>query len=95
MAKEWIIHFEVIAINVIPHSFPLDMLRRDHCYPSNDDSISEIMESFDQFGSALDYKPKPIRLTCLSHGNRNWKPNERRWQSFGYRVIKIDPAYSV
>lgn len=92
MAKEWIIKFEVICKHKLLRSFPMDMLRYDHCHPSDSESAGAIADSLSDLISANEFEPVAITLTHYSHGNRNWEPTNARWESYGYRVIKIhDP----
>lgn len=93
MAKEWAIKFIVQAKHKLPRPFPIDMLNYDSCYPSSDsDSISRINNSLTEFISDKDFESKPITLIHISHGNKNWKPTNARWESFGYKVVNICPA---
>jgi hypothetical protein len=96
MAKEWVIEFDVISRNKLMRRFPIDMLRHDSCYPENEsESVSRINETLSEFIPAKDFKAKPITLIHLAHGNKNWKPTEARWYSFGYKVIETKPAREV
>lgn len=93
MAKLWAIKFVVQSRYKIPRAFPIEMLNYDSCYPSSDNySIGKIIDSLDQNISAKEFNPEPITLVHLSHGNKNWTPTIRRWESFGYKVINICEA---
>lgn len=62
-------------------AFPLDMLRRDRCFPATERDAGLIRASFNP-----DYVgPLCIELvTCQER--KHWMPNERRWESFDWTV---------
>lgn len=70
--------------------FPLDMLRRDKCYPRNEGDSNE-----------LERDHRAGRRVCLERvviGERtegaHWQPTIGRWESFGWRVVEwyyVDP----
>jgi hypothetical protein len=93
MAKQWAIKFTVQSRYKVPRAFPMDMLSYDSCYPSSDGySVGRIIESMDQNISAKEFEIEPITLIHLSHGDKNWKPTNARWDSFGYKVTNIQSA---
>lgn len=64
--------------------FPTDMLRRDKCYPRNEDD-----------SNALDRDDWAGRRVCLERvviGERTegayWQPTIGRWESYGWRVVE-------
>jgi len=59
--------------------FPLDMLRYDMCYPYSQEDAAAIDSS--EF--------KPIRQVKLARivRNKNIRPTEDRWSSFGWTVL--------
>ena len=92
MAKLWLIQFTVKAKTKLLRQFPLDMLRYDGCTIHDFDSISHIMDSFDTDLRTIDFESEPIVLDHYEHGNKNWEPTYRRWQSYGYEVIDVQSA---
>jgi len=61
--------------------FPLDMLRRDCCYPRGSDDVSELHRS------VVERAPNLISVTVsrtVQYANDEW--NARRWASFGWRL---------
>ena len=61
-------------------SFPIDMLRSDHCYPVTENDSATITYSFTRRRGTVG----PITLCRYAH--REWAPNEARWKSFGWEV---------
>lgn len=61
-------------------NFPLDMLRRDMCYPYDTDSVINI--------DSEEYVERTVVL-CHWDARRHWTPNTERWESFGWKVTKL------
>ena len=61
--------------------FPLDMLRRERCFPS-----SELDAMYAQHENP-DSSPRTVKLE-RPEGGRWWRPNFGRWESFGWRVLE-------
>ncbi len=60
--------------------FPLDMLRRDQCFPASEDDANRAMND------------KAIRIVELkAYTERDlFYPTVGRWESFGWKVVEID-----
>lgn len=62
-------------------AFPVDMLRRDRCFPATEADANAIdLCRFDSL-------PRSIVLH-RPEGGRWWMPNYGRWQSYGWRVVR-------
>lgn len=55
--------------------FPLDMLRRDGCYP---DRLADV-DAMNAEGE------RSVKLTTLQYPN--WKPTVAGWEKFGWKVV--------
>lgn len=64
-------------------NFPLDMLRRDSCWPTTSEDAGNIAFSFNLKRSKGHIGE--VSLTCEAEGK--WEPNKDRWESFGWEVI--------
>jgi len=63
--------------------FPVDMLRRDGCFPaSSEDAVRMIVDFRDE-----DY-PEPREVELITYAEKHWTPTEGRWRSFGWCVEK-------
>jgi hypothetical protein len=65
--------------------FPTDMLRYDACWPMDQDSVNEMIESFDaevRNNRRKSFKPFRLKLNTVGH------ITTERWSSFGWRVCK-------
>lgn len=60
-------------------AFPDDMLRRDKCYPQSE-SDSTLMRHRER---------REIVMERISV-DRFWLPTVGRWESFGWRVLKVN-----
>ena len=86
MARLYRTTFEVGGVS----AFPIDMLRYDECFPSDNDAIGNIQLSFEseirrtKMRNGTHFK---VRLVSL-HMNSAWQPTEERWRSFGWFVVK-------
>ena len=60
--------------------FPIDMLRRDECFPNGEQDSYRIQEMRDRRTIYL------IRTT----DNRFWTPTGGRWESFGWKVTGME-----
>lgn len=74
------IHFHLFKVEGTG-AFPIDMLRRDECYPrSTEDAAGIAAEAPAQ------------RVVTLCHVDSrplfSWSPTAERWESFGWRVIE-------
>ena len=67
--------------NIHGHSFPIDMLRYDGCYPA-----SEHPDSFNIAQRIEDCATGTI-VTLRKVWPSGWRPTEGRWSSFGWRVV--------
>lgn len=63
--------------------FPLDMLRRDRCFPADSEDVNNIGD----FPGL-----RCVRLVTVTD-SKYWKPNEERWLSFGWKVIHITSRF--
>jgi hypothetical protein len=64
-------------------NFPLDMLRRDSCYPLTSEDAANIAFSFNLKRS----KGHVGEISLCREAPKNWKPNKDRWVSFGWEVV--------
>jgi len=60
-------------------AFPLDMLRRDECYPAGEIDVHNMV--VDVHGQASDESERSVSLI-----RRGMMPSPERWASFGGRV---------
>ncbi len=58
--------------------FPLDMLRRDRCFPATEGDSSAIAATIIS------------RRITLYSVQRSWNLTKDRWASFGWRVIEVE-----
>jgi hypothetical protein len=70
-------------------SFPLDMLRYDGCYPATSEDAGLIQEHLDRNISMADRDKTPITLTHIN-GQAKWAPTAGRWESFLWKVVRIE-----
>lgn len=64
--------------------FPFDMLRYDACRPVRESEARSMARSY-----ADDVSPG-LRVVTLGHtGDRSWTPTDRRWASFGWKVVAV------
>ena len=90
MAKEVLHVFKVqqskssiFYLNFPYLNFPVDMLRRDHCYPANEADSVNIAFSFN-----LKHSEGFVgEINLCRYAHKNWVPNKDRWMSFGWEVI--------
>lgn len=92
MAKLWVVEFAVRS-NSPMNVFPIDMLRYDRCSPASHDDVEEITVAESPL-LELD-KNATVSLVHYAHGDKKWQPTVRRWESFGWKVVRVHPAYSV
>ncbi|MGW8181735.1 MAG: hypothetical protein ACWGQW_23640 [bacterium] len=93
MAKEWSIRFTIVPTSGFnAPCVPLEMMRYDRCTPFEQADVSEL--ACLEVGIA-DESIAPIQMVHYEHGNKNWKPTEARWRSFGWMVQSIAPAREV
>ena len=63
-------------------AFPVDMLRRDGCFPaSSEDAVELIVD----FRDTEDYT-RVREVELISYGEKHWTPTDGRWKSFGWQV---------
>ena len=67
-------------------SFPIDMLRYDHCYPSDMDSILALANRGSSRRVTLGTAHPTKALTGITPA---------RWESFGWRVVSVDKPIKV
>jgi hypothetical protein len=60
--------------------FPVDMLRRDECYP-NGESDSYAIQHMSDFRTIVLFK---------ASSNPWWTPTGGRWESFGWKVEGVE-----
>lgn len=90
MAKEWIITFTMEATGL--SCLPLDMMRYDRVTPLGQNDVSEL--SCIDIPREKDEKPMRVEFLHTAHGEKNWKPTEERWITFGWKLVKVDPPRS-
>ena len=56
--------------------FPIDMLRRDRCFPDTE------RESYRTTHSGM----RTVVLRTICRGDAGWRPNEEAWVGAGWRV---------
>jgi hypothetical protein len=64
--------------------FPLDMLRYDACYPSDQEAATLMDHTFAYGGFKGDPNPTSIKLR-----SRTGAPTPERWSSFGWKVSDL------
>lgn len=64
--------------------FPFDMLRYDACHPVHESESRQLGE--------YDRRRRVLLQHRTSKDNTSWRPNDARWQSFGWRVVEQHPA---
>lgn len=64
-------------------SFPLDMLRRDECFPASTADAVRLDQTLPS---------GPRRKVTLVHrcARRWWEPTAGRWESFGWKVVEVN-----
>lgn len=67
-------------------SFPLDMLRYDHCWPSDSGSVKLIEAGMMPLAKAR------VIVLLRDVFDKEAQPEIRRWQSFGWRVTSVRSA---
>jgi len=76
--KTYITKFSVVGGR---SSFPVDMLRYDHCFPSNASAVEGITESLIPGGAI-----PGTSIDLLHVGvDPKWQPTIARWESFGWQ----------
>jgi hypothetical protein len=69
-------------------TFPLDMLRYDHCIPATSEDVSKIVDSLDPSISVFDETEKDaVVITLSAYWEKPYKPTPERWRSFGWEVM--------
>ena len=71
--------------------FPLDMLRYDRCSPFDSTDANAI--GADPFDVRSEDGPRTVKLIRFTEGkgkNYNDNPTARRWESFGWKVVKVE-----
>jgi hypothetical protein len=66
------------------HSFPIDMLRYDRSFPTDEGETGNIANTLPLIGSTHVTEPLEVRLTGVAY------PSIGRWGSFGWAVVEID-----
>jgi hypothetical protein len=83
MGRKWSQTFVVEGMS----SFPIDMLRYDHCWPSTSEDASTITELLaHKFVQKSDKGPQRVTLQRDSE-LKHTQPTEARWKSFGWTVV--------
>lgn len=67
--------------------FPLDMLRYDHCWPADQDSVQSIHFSLERTQKRAD-GPRAIVL-LRDVFDKGAEPQVERWLSFSWRVTSV------
>lgn len=70
--------------------FPVDMLRRDACYPRNTESAVEMYRDHRD----EDYN-EARTIEMASDQERRWNPTIGRWLSFGWDVRDHDRGHAI
>lgn len=78
MAKSTLYHYTVTGTGY----FPIDMLRRDACYPADDTAVRNMMDQPDHHENRKDFYSVPRKVKLSS----SRKPTTARWESFGWDV---------
>lgn len=66
-------------------SFPVDMLRRDQCFPMGTEDVDSITLLADDDPEAY-FAPRTVHLGHV--GSPRWTPTADRWNSFGWTVVE-------
>lgn len=77
----WVHHFTVKG----NARFPVDMLRYDQCWPTSQDDI------------LIAFGPLATRIVRLTHWDKrkDWKPEEGRWESFQWPVLRKEEPFKL
>lgn len=69
-------------------TFPLDMLRYDHCYPSSENDSAKIARCCDlrRYSKGSD-NPRDWEIELTAYKHKNWVPTNDRWKSFSWEVF--------
>jgi hypothetical protein len=67
--------------------FPLDMLRREGCFPATEEDSAKIAMTLSSLGRSITTpEERRIKLATVKHGWPKWHPTDGRWISFGWEV---------
>lgn len=82
--------FYVKPMHKIPHPFPIDMLRRDHCVPATEQDAHRIENLMWAKRESVDDPPESERIVALTRFypvGSNPAPTLGRWESFGWTML--------
>lgn len=72
--------------------FPIDMLRYDACFPTDEGECYEIARSQHAGWSPEEAKREVFAVTLVHYDSSSrWEPTAGRWQSFGWKVADYVP----
>ena len=82
-AKYHEIHFTVRGSG----AFPYDMLRYDRCFPASERESAGLACPY----HGPESSKRDVQITAVNYdGNNATAPTERRWNSFGWKVLDYD-----
>jgi len=67
-------------------SFPLDMLRHDHCWPTTSEDVARINDSVERSIDLFTVQTISLTRQVQTKGHH---PTSGRWQSFGWNVGQV------
>lgn len=70
------IKYHTFEVESTFYGFPIDMLRYDSCFPSNERDANDIQTAI----STNKQIGRPVQLAC--YAEKHWSPTTGRWQSF-------------
>lgn len=85
MAKQFT-HILTVEPKGTLFEFPIDMLRYDSCFPDSEADSARIVNTNYQKRNLDDKDLDKFKIKLIHVGDKQWKPTDGRWESFGYRV---------
>jgi hypothetical protein len=70
-------------------SFPVDMLRRDRCFPATERDSMTIAAADSVASFSRDLANLPKVTLCAYHEYPDWEPNFSRWASFDWGLVSL------
>ena len=83
--KEVLHTFTVKPQSKLYLSFPIDMLRSDHCYPATENDSATIGFTLNSRRVGR-FTTDDFAVTLCRYAQKQWVPTSGRWKSFGWEV---------
>lgn len=96
MAKLWVHEFIVAPKGNALFSFPVDMLRKEQCYPATENDSGTMAETMDlkRYSKGKD-RNKHWSITLRARQNKDWSPTYDRWRSFSWEVLEYKRLFAL